>query len=594
MRAIFTATLVAGLLGLAVLGPPALPAEDPPPPPLAADLPPEGSVVQARGQVHEAYGEPTQTQALQGVLVSKAVPNPIEEAPPEQKPAGDNVAWIPGYWGWDDEGKDFVWVSGFWRVVPPGQTWVPGHWVKSGDGFRFVSGYWVANVAATENHEVEYLPQPPALIEAGPSVPAAVTTDTYVPGLWVYQTNRYLWRPGYWVGYNPDWVWVPARYRWSPAGFIFVRGYWDRPLLRRGLLFAPVRFTRPIYLDAGFVYRPAFVIQPDFLCGAMFVRTDRSAYYFGDYFTPAYQRRYIAWDTYRPNRFTIDVNFGYYRHAYAGNPAWERSLRTLYTSRYNGDVPRPPRTLVQQNTVINNITINKTSNTFVNKTINITNVQNQTVLAPARSISNVRVTAMASLAGPGGAGARALPPVHEIRVEKATKANIVQERQAVTRIQAISKQRATNEVRLTPKTPVAVGQPPQRARIELPKGTPPARIIAAPKNVPVAPRAEIRQPPPPKKVDPIKPKGTVSATPAPEIIRSAPPATKPAPPPPAIVVAPKPTPPPAVAAKPTPPPTVKPTPPPPPPKTVAPPPAPAPKPTPPPPPAPKTPPGKPS
>ena len=300
----------------------------------------------------------------------------------------------------------------------------------------------------------------------------------------------------------------------------------------------------------------------------------------------------MAFPIARPNRFTIDVNYGYYRHTYAENPAWERNLRTLYADRYSGDVPRPPRTLVQQNTVINNITIDKTSNTFVNKTINITNVQNQTVLAPVRSISNVRVTALASLAGPGGTGARALPPTHELRVEKATKANLVQERQSVTRIQEISKQRAANEVRLTPKTPVAVGQPPQRARIELPKGTPPARIVQPPKNVPVAPRAEIRrQPPPPKKVDPIKPKGTVSTTPAPEIIRAAPPATKPAPPPPAIAVAPKPTPPPPVKPTPTPPP----------PKTVAPPPAPAPKPTPPPaplapttppppPPAPKTPP----
>lgn len=32
--------------------------------------------------------------------------------PPDQKPEGDDVAWIPGYWAWDDERNDFLWVSG--------------------------------------------------------------------------------------------------------------------------------------------------------------------------------------------------------------------------------------------------------------------------------------------------------------------------------------------------------------------------------------------------------------------------------------------------------------------------------------------------
>ena len=27
--------------------------------------------------------------------------------------------WIEGYWQWDDSQKDYVWVTGTWRVPPP-------------------------------------------------------------------------------------------------------------------------------------------------------------------------------------------------------------------------------------------------------------------------------------------------------------------------------------------------------------------------------------------------------------------------------------------------------------------------------------------
>ena len=59
------------------------------------------------------------------MIVPNAPPAVIDELPPDQKPAGDNVQWIPGYWGWDDEVKDYLWVSGFWRVPPPKRQWVP-------------------------------------------------------------------------------------------------------------------------------------------------------------------------------------------------------------------------------------------------------------------------------------------------------------------------------------------------------------------------------------------------------------------------------------------------------------------------------------
>ena len=79
---------------------------------------------------------------------SQAAAAPIEEVPPDMKPEGENSVWIPGYWSWDDERQDFIWVSGVWRVPPPGYQWMPGYWQDvPGQGFQWVSGYWMPSAA---------------------------------------------------------------------------------------------------------------------------------------------------------------------------------------------------------------------------------------------------------------------------------------------------------------------------------------------------------------------------------------------------------------------------------------------------------------
>src|SRR5262245_4659664 len=63
----------------------------------------EGVEVLARGPIHEAFAEPTAAKPEATPVVEKQPPEPIAEEPPEQKPEGDNIEWIPGYWAWDDE-----------------------------------------------------------------------------------------------------------------------------------------------------------------------------------------------------------------------------------------------------------------------------------------------------------------------------------------------------------------------------------------------------------------------------------------------------------------------------------------------------------
>ena len=94
----------------------------------AADVPPppKGIDVQARGPIHEAFASAT-TPAAPTNPAPKEPPKPIDEMPPAEKPEG-NTMWIGGYWAWDDDKKDFLWVSGTWRVIPPGKHWVAGYW----------------------------------------------------------------------------------------------------------------------------------------------------------------------------------------------------------------------------------------------------------------------------------------------------------------------------------------------------------------------------------------------------------------------------------------------------------------------------------
>ncbi|HKA07243.1 MAG TPA: hypothetical protein VKD71_08285, partial [Gemmataceae bacterium] len=294
-------------------------------PPVAADQVAEELT---RGPIHEAFGQPTVFNPQAGSVAPKAPPEVIEEVPPDQKPEGDNVTWIPGYWSWDDDTKGFIWVSGFWRSVPPDRTWVGGYWTKVDEGYQWVSGFW----SSVKTTEVEYLPPPPESLETGPSTEATFEGQIWIPGCWVWHETRYAWRPGFWAAGNPDWVWVPAHYVWTPSGFVFVEGYWDYPLFSRGLLFSPVVFT-PI--QPGFVYTPTVVLDYRFLTVALFVWPHHHHYYFGDYYAADYTRAGIyPWFAFHMSRYGYDPLYAQTRYVYSRrDPRWETQIREAYLFR---------------------------------------------------------------------------------------------------------------------------------------------------------------------------------------------------------------------------------------------------------------------
>ena len=147
----------------------------------------DGVQVLTSGPVHEAFAETVSFDPEPGLVAPKAPPPAIEELPPEQRPEGVNVAWIPGYWAWDDERTDFLWVSGIWRSLPPGRQWVPGYWARSGQGAQWTSGYW----ADAKDSEIEYLPEPPTTVEVGPNVTAPSADYRWLPGCWLWQLQGF-------------------------------------------------------------------------------------------------------------------------------------------------------------------------------------------------------------------------------------------------------------------------------------------------------------------------------------------------------------------------------------------------------------------
>jgi hypothetical protein len=299
--------------------------------------------VLARGPVHEAFAEPVNLQGFDPFVVEAAPPDPVEELPPDQRPEGDNVDWIPGYWAWDDDLKNFIWISGVWRDIPPGQRWVPGYWSEAEGGWHWTAGFWVSEAA----EEIEYLPEPPETLEVGPQIEAPSEDHVWVPGVWQYQETRYIWRPGYWTVVQPGWVWVPARYTRCPTGYVFVNGYWDYPIEERGVLFAPVYYHEPVYRHATYYYTPTVVISTDILTVHLFARPRYCHYYFGDYYAPRYREIGIEpWLMFPRVRGCYDPLFHYYswHHRRHGRGDWHRTLRDRYEFFARHEHYRPAHT----------------------------------------------------------------------------------------------------------------------------------------------------------------------------------------------------------------------------------------------------------
>jgi hypothetical protein len=305
-----------------------------------------GAEVLTRGPVHEAFAGTISYNPEAGIIVDRAPPDLIEEVPPEQRLEGDNVTWIPGYWAWDDDQNDFLWVSGIWRNLPPGREWVPGYWAATDGRHQWTSGYW----EDTQTNEVSYLPEPPKSVESGPSVEATSNDQTWIPGNWVWRQERYAWRAGYWTAARENWCWTPSYYRWTHRGYVYVDGYWDYPVERRGVVFAPVHFEPAYVSRPNFSYSPLTVISLAVFTNHLFLRPNYGHYYFGDYYEPRYRDRgYYASYSYSSGRRGYDPIYAHERWENRNDRNWDRQRQDYFEYRRDHQDARPPRTWAMLN-----------------------------------------------------------------------------------------------------------------------------------------------------------------------------------------------------------------------------------------------------
>lgn len=313
----------------------------------------QGTEVLTRGPVHEAFAGVVAYNPEPGVIIPKAPPVAIEEIPPDQKPEGDNITWIPGYWAWDDERNDFLWISGVWRALPPGRQWIPGYWANAGHGYQWTSGYW----ADARVKETTYLPPPPPTLERGPNIDAPSPDYYWVPGCWIWYGGRYAWQPGYWVVGQQDWVWSPSYYSWTPRGYVFVDGYWDYSVGYRGCLFAPVYFRSGFYTRRDYYYSPRVVIDLDVFPDHLFFRPSYHHCYFGDYYAINYYRSgFYASFSFQSRRYGCDPIYTHRRWQHRDDRGWEHHEAANYQYRRDHEDARPPRTWVAQKAVTANVT----------------------------------------------------------------------------------------------------------------------------------------------------------------------------------------------------------------------------------------------
>src|SRR5207249_189438 len=162
---------------------------------------------------------------------------------------------------------------------------------------------------------------------------------------------------------QPGYVWIPGHYRWTPYGYVYVAGYWDYALARRGILYAPVVVDYNA-VGPAFVYTPSYAVTDVVIVDSLWVRPACCHYYFGDYYGPVYRRYgYESCVVYSSRHY--DSIIVYRSWEYRHEPRWHETQVNIYLARDSGRAPVPPRTLRQQVIVQQNIT-----------NINVTQVNN--------------------------------------------------------------------------------------------------------------------------------------------------------------------------------------------------------------------------
>ncbi len=52
------------------------------------------------------------------------------------------AVWISGYWMWDSNLLQWIWMDGYWDLHPRASIWIPGRWIDEGGLSIWIEGRW--------------------------------------------------------------------------------------------------------------------------------------------------------------------------------------------------------------------------------------------------------------------------------------------------------------------------------------------------------------------------------------------------------------------------------------------------------------------
>jgi hypothetical protein len=172
--------------------------------------------------------------------VSMSIPPPPRAEVRPKAPPGDDLAWVPGYWSFDDELADFVWISGTYVVRPKRPVVVAAAPVASPP----VASPPVASPPVASPP----VASPPVVVEPARELDAAIAAAPAPkveavappPPAVAAQPNA-VWVAGHWVLVGRTWRWTPGAWINGPVGTRF-----RAPVVH-------VRNQLRIYLPGGWV-----------------------------------------------------------------------------------------------------------------------------------------------------------------------------------------------------------------------------------------------------------------------------------------------------------------------------------------------------
>ncbi|NGX61451.1 MAG: hypothetical protein K940chlam9_00937 [Chlamydiae bacterium] len=249
----------------------------------------EEAIQPIEGPIHEAYI----TQEY-GKEILQAVPNipphPIYEEPPRK--TDPESIWISGYWAWVREAGEYVWVSGIWRKLPPGQAWTPGKWHQYTEGWVWIPGYFSPEGSPAMSPVLS--PPPTPLEEATPQAPNNSESYFWIAGQWGYDptVRDYVWYKGRWEPLESDWVYTPASFQSTEKGTIYLPAFWDWPLELRGSVYDTIHIPKEHRNQAH--YEPEKSLDPLYVVEKLYLHYPNYSTFFQQHYL-THEKEWMKW-----------------------------------------------------------------------------------------------------------------------------------------------------------------------------------------------------------------------------------------------------------------------------------------------------------